>query len=206
MPKPNNIKAAATKKKDKGTRFWIPKIFSITLVISVLFSLISQKVFLSSESLILPLLVILIIVLVGVIFDIIGTAVTSASETPFLSMSAKKIKGAKAALGLIKNAHKVSSFCNDVVGDICGIISGAAGSMLVLKIVSIGLRLDLLTVLTSGLIAAVTVAGKAMGKRLAIQNSQKIIYSVGYLLSFFLITDYKNNNDTRTNKRKGRNG
>lgn len=29
-------------------------------------------------------------------------------------------------LNLKKNADKVSSFCNDVIGDICGIISGAA--------------------------------------------------------------------------------
>ena len=45
------------------------------------------------------------------------------------AMSSKKIKGAKKAVSFKKNADKVSSFCNDVIGDICGIISGSAGEI-----------------------------------------------------------------------------
>ena len=60
----------------------------------------------------------------GIVFDIIGVAVTAADERPFHSMAAHKTPGAREALGLIRRANKVSSFCNDVVGDICGIISG----------------------------------------------------------------------------------
>ena len=173
------------KKSGKRNKLWALKIFFVTLFISFIFSIVSQKTFSTSSNLLLPLSIILIIILIGVIFDIIGIAVASAPETPFVSMSAKKIRGAKQALNLIKNADLVSNFCNDVVGDVCGIISGAAGSMLVIRIISIGINPDLLTIIISSLIAAMTVGGKALGKSLAINNGQQIIYSVGYLLSFF---------------------
>jgi len=118
--------------------------FFITFIISIIFSIVSQKTFSSSGNFLLPLSIIFIIILIGVIFDIVGIAVASTPETPFLSMSSKKIKGAKQALNLIKNADIVSNFCNDVVGDICGIVSGAAGSMLVLKMVRVGFSPDVL--------------------------------------------------------------
>jgi Mg2+/Co2+ transporter CorB len=39
-----------------------------------------------------------LIIFLGVIFDIIGTAVMAANETPFHAMAAKKIKEAKIAV------------------------------------------------------------------------------------------------------------
>ena len=187
MPNLGKTKKINKKKNAKRNKYWALKISFVTLIISIIFSIISQKAFSLSNNLLLPLFVILIIILIRVIFDIIGIAVTAASETPFISMSAKKIRGAKQALMLIKNADLVSNFCNDVVGDICGIISGAAGSMLVIKVMSIGLKPDALTILISSLIAAMTVGGKALGKSLAINNGQQIIYGVGYLVSLFSI-------------------
>ena len=35
---------------------------------------------------------------------------------------------------LIRNAGKVSSFCNDVIGDISGVISGTASALIVFNI------------------------------------------------------------------------
>ena len=55
-------------------------------------------------------------ILLGIVFDIIGVAVTAADERPFHSMAAHRTPGAREALGLIRKANKVSSFCNDVVG------------------------------------------------------------------------------------------
>lgn len=185
MPKSTVAKSNNNKKKnaggDKSRAF---KMFFVTLIVSVLFSVISQKTFTASENILVPLLTILIIILIGVIFDIIGIAVTATPETPFVSMSAKKIRGAKEALRLIKNADVVSNFCNDVVGDICGIISGSAGGMLVIRISTLGLKPDYMTIILSSLIAGVTVGGKAFGKGIAINNGQEIVHSVGYLLSF----------------------
>src|SRR5690554_1632429 len=73
------------------------------------------------------LVTLIVIIIIGVVFDIIGIAVTAASEVPFLSMASKKKRGAINAVRLIRKADQVSSFCNDVVGDICSIISGSAG-------------------------------------------------------------------------------
>ena len=64
-------------------------------------------------------LILLLFILLGIMFDIIGVAVTAANPKPFNSMAAHRVKGAKEALYLIRNAEKVASFCNDVVGDIC---------------------------------------------------------------------------------------
>ena len=69
-------------------------------------------------------LILLVIVMVGIIFDIIGVAVTSADEKPFHSMAARKVPGSQEAIKLLRNAERVSSICNDVVGDICGVVSG----------------------------------------------------------------------------------
>lgn len=143
----------------------------------------------NSNNIIFPLFIILFIILIGVIFDIIGIAVAAASEVPFISMASKRIRGARQALQLIRNADLVSNFCNDVVGDICGIISGAAGSMLILRIGTNGLKLDALNILISSLIAALTVGGKAFGKSIAMNKSQEIIWKVGYFLSLFSSKD-----------------
>ena len=43
-------------------------------------------------------------------------------------MASKKIKKAKSAIKLLRNADIVSNICGDVVGDMCGIVSGAAGA------------------------------------------------------------------------------
>ncbi len=202
MPKSGKTKRNNKKNNGRRSMFWAIKMFVTTLVISIIFSIISQETFSTSTSLLLPLSTIFIIILVGVIFDIIGIAVASTSEVPFVSMSAKKIRGAREALSLIKNADLVSNFCNDVVGDVCGIISGAAGSMLVLKMVSIGIKSNILGIVISSLIAAFTVGGKALGKGLAIGRSQEIIYGVGYLLSIFTTKDFKQKKNNVMAKRK----
>ncbi|MDI9513235.1 MAG: hypothetical protein WAP98_01695 [Caldicoprobacterales bacterium] len=131
------------------------------------------------------LVTLIVIIIIGVVFDIIGIAVTAASEVPFLSMASKKKRGAINAVRLIRKADQVSSFCNDVVGDICSIISGSAGSILIMRLSSNTIRWNptMFAILVSSLIAAFTVGGKALGKSLAIRQSQNIVYYVGYLIS-----------------------
>ena len=108
----------------------------------------------------------------------VGTAVASCDIQPFLSMSARKVKGAKTAVKLVKNAEKVSSVCADIIGDICGIISGACGAAIVIKQFADGTSI-IISVLFSAFIAALTVFGKSLGKSYAMTNSNKIIYMVG---------------------------
>ena len=116
----------------------------------------------------------------------IGVSVTASDESVFNSMASKKLRGAKLAVKFKKNADKVSSFCNDVVGDICGIVSGSAGAVIALRLSQI-LNVDVLlvTLLVTGIISALTIGGKALVKSRAIKRSDKILYRFALLLSIF---------------------
>ena len=116
----------------------------------------------------------------------IGVAVTGANEEPLNAMSAKKIKGAKKAVSFKKNADKVSSFCNDVIGDICGIISGSAGVTISASVAkTFDLNIFIVGLTTTAVIAALTIGGKAFFKRIALKNTNKIVYMTAKVISIF---------------------
>jgi hypothetical protein len=170
------------KKKNKK---WIILIMLFSFVMSVFFLAVSELIFQNASNFV-AFIIVFIIVLIGIVFDIIGIAITAADETPFHAMASRKYFGVKRSLKLIRNANKVSSFCNDVVGDICGIISGTAGALIVVRIAQgkSVMQSVLYGLVVSGTIAAVTVGGKAMGKTIAISNSNYIAYRVGVVLEF----------------------
>ncbi|AVX20155.1 MAG: hypothetical protein ACOY3H_03775 [Bacillota bacterium] len=128
----------------------------------------------------------LIIIAVGIIFDMIGVAATAAAVAPFHAKAARKIPGAKQAISLLNHADKVASFCNDVIGDICGTVSGGLGATIVFLLVSShpDWNKAWLGTIMTGLIAAVTVGGKAGGKKLAIDHAEEIIFLVGRCLAW----------------------
>lgn len=163
------------------------KISIITLILTYLLGRVSDIFVRNFNNIGIALFSIVLIIFIGVIFDIIGIAVAAADDTPFLSMASKKVRGASHALVLLRNASQVSSFCNDVVGDICGILSGSAGTILVSRLIVSSNSLDgtIMSIMISSIIATLTVAGKAFGKDFAIENSQKIVLSAGYILSIF---------------------
>lgn len=141
-------------------------------------------------------IVLLFIVFLGIIFDVIGVAVMSANEKPFHSMAAKKVPGAAEALRLLRNAEKVSSFCNDVVGDICGVVSGSASAIIAVKAMT---QIDSDTVsqlIMSALVAGVTIAGKACGKNIAMRKSTGIVHLVSKLI-YYIKSPFR-----KRNKRK----
>lgn len=177
------------KDKKKSNTYWIINIFLITLLVGTVLSTASEMVIGSIKTVGTIFLLIFCVIVLGIIFDTIGVAVTAADPIPFISLASKKKKGAKIALGLIKNADKVSALCNDVVGDICGILSGAAGGVLAVWLMANSSRYNYAGVIVSGFIAAFTVAGKAAGKSYAIANSKSILLAVGVILeslqSFF---------------------
>jgi hypothetical protein len=130
--------------------------------------------------------VLAVFILVGILFDIVGVSVTAAFVKPFHSMAAHKERGATEAIRLIRNAEKVASICNDVVGDISGIISGATSALIVTKRAADFTRSTLeLQILSSGRVTGATVGGKAAGKALAINNSTNIVLDVGKLIGFW---------------------
>ncbi|MBS4536214.1 hypothetical protein GOQ29_11360 [Clostridium sp. D2Q-14] len=157
-----------------------------TFFLAIAVSILSENLMRNFDILFASITLIFIIFL-GVFFDTIGIAVASAQERPFHSMAAQKNLAAKYAIKLIKNAGPVSNFCNDVIGDICGIISGAAGAIIVAKFSKIYdiKELTMLSVVISGLIASLTVGGKAIGKEIAINHSKTIIYYTGKVVMFF---------------------
>lgn len=174
--------------KKKGTvdYNWITKIVVSSFLISIIFTLISETV-IPNVGIILGAILTLIFILLGVIFDMIGLAVATADEAQFNSMVAKRVKGAKMALKLKKNADKVSSFCNDVVGDICGIVSGSTGAVIAIKIVEYYDLNDLfITLIIMGIISALTIGGKALEKGIAMKKSNSILFSFAKFLSLFV--------------------
>lgn len=181
----NNIKKQEKKHKKKPNYSWIIKITIIAFIISILFSLLSDTI-LPNVNIIVGILIMLSFIFIGIIFDMIGVAVTACDITPMHSMSAKKIKGAKTAVALKKSADKVSSFCNDVIGDICGIISGSAGVYIVNAISSkFNISIILISLIVTGLISALTIGGKALCKGYALNNSTMILFNFSKLISNF---------------------
>ena len=125
-------------------------------------------------------------ILLGILFDIIGVAVTAADEKPFHSMAARRTPGAREALGLIRKAEKVSSFCNDVVGDICGIISGSTAAVIVRQTQqALSLRSVAISLAITAVVSGLTIGGKAVGKAVAIENSTAVLQLVGRFLHLF---------------------
>lgn len=163
---------------------WAFKMFVLSICLSSLFSLLSQSVQ-SRLGAIFAGIMIAFFIILSVIFDMIGIAVTSASEEFFKTQCQLQISGAQTAMRLIKNAEKVCSFCADVVGDICGILSGAGGACVIMSIaknISNPSVVVIISTLVSSLIAGLTILSKALMKERAIKNANKIILRLGKIL------------------------
>ncbi|MGG3913482.1 hypothetical protein [Rossellomorea vietnamensis] len=197
----------------KNSIKWSVSIAVITFVLAAIFSVTSNMV-LNGVAWYTGLVVVLIIVFIGIFFDMLGIAATAADETPFHAMAAKKVYGAKYSIKIVRNADRFASFCNDVIGDISGIISGAAAAIVLVQLaVSFhlkggSLKEYIVSVTLTSIIASLTVGGKALGKTFAITYSKDIIFRVGKVLQFLedrfhiiLIKDKKDKKDK--NKKKG---
>ena len=172
-------------KKEKVNVKWIITVVIASFVISFCLSFIANST-IPNLSLILGIIVTLIFILIGILFDIIGVAVTTADEAIFHSMNSRKVKGAKVAVMFKKNADKVSSFCCDVIGDICGVISGAAGTTIAaILITKYGFNVLLVGLLVTAIISSLTIGGKAIGKSFAINKSDIILYEFAKFVSNF---------------------
>lgn len=174
---------ASVKKDRKKTIRWIIFVFVATICISALISLGSEELMAVSSTLV-AFFILLAIIMLGIVFDIIGVAVTSADEKPFHSMAARKVPGAQESIQLLRNAGKVGSICNDVIGDICGVVSGSASATIAARMLDnftftwpriIGL-------IMSALVAGLTVGGKAIGKSFAINSCTNIVHTVGRII------------------------
>lgn len=175
--------SGSSKKEQKKVIRWVITVFIATLFVSGTISLLSEAI-LASSGMVAAFLILLSIVAVGILFDVVGVAVTSADERPFHSMAARKVPGAQEAIKLLRNAEKVSSICNDVVGDICGVVSGAASAAIAARVISEFSVTwpKVVTLVMSAMIAGLTVGGKALGKSIAIESSTDIVHTVGKMI------------------------
>lgn len=189
----------------KETRVWTLLIAVSTFLISAFMSFFSNQT-IGHASTVVSFLIVFIIIIISIIFDLIGTAATAADEAPFHSMASRKLYGAKQAIRLIRNADKVSNFCNDVVGDICGVITGTATAFIVYKILGEGSENSILGLSITAMVASLTVGGKSLGKAIAIHNSNYIIYRVAVVTNFlfgkFRLARFKKkrNNKSKNNE------
>lgn len=180
------IKKQIEKKEKKLVDYnWIIKITIMAFSISIAFSLISEAT-IPNVNIFIAILVLFIFIIIGIIFDMIGVAVTSADEEPFHSMSSRKVNGAKMAVQLKKNADKTSSFCNDVIGDICGIISGAVGASISVDIATrFNIPIFISSLIVTSIIAGLMIGGKAISKSIAINKSNEILYNFAKFIGLF---------------------
>lgn len=173
-------KNSQNKEKDHSKIKWFIEVFITTFILSICFSYISTYG-VSNLNLISSIIILIAVIVIGIIFDIIGVAVTVANEDEFHAKATKKVDGAKTSIKLIKNSARVANICADVIGDVCGVLSGAISAMIASKIAEkTGSNLQFII---SAVVASLTVGGKALGKEIANKNSTEIVHFVGTILS-----------------------
>ncbi len=185
----NKVKQEKNKAESKRAKIklgWPLRIFVLTLSMSLLFGVLSEFV-LSKCGIIIAVIVIAVLLVIAVLFDGVGVAVTACDGEAFKAMEKEGIRGARIASVMVKNCEKVASFSCDIVGDICSILSGSAGAAIVGKIdIPWGANAQvLIATLVGGFIASLTVFGKALGKTYAINNSASFVYKFARVVSLF---------------------
>lgn len=164
-------------------------------------------------------ILLIIVIGVGILFDIAGVATTAAREEPFHAMAARRLPGAREAGWLVRHQDQVANFALDIVGDIVGTLSGAIGATIVFRLVTNypGLNEAILSTLLIAITAAVNVGAKAYAKAFAFERRIDIVLATGRILHLVSrVTGLQFNNSgkrrrndkrVRNNRRKnGRNG
>ena len=171
-----------SKSKKKSGRGWALRVFLLAVALSALLSFFSSTA-LEGTGIWIPILVLAIFIALGIVFDMIGVAVTAADPKPFHSMAAHGEKGGREAIRLLNMSNKVSSLCNDVVGDICGIVSGSTAAVIVVELQrDLSTTSILISIAVTALISGITIGGKALGKTVAINECTGVVYRVARLM------------------------
>ena len=177
---------------------WAFKIFILSISLSIVFSVISQSLF-PRLSVFVSLFVIAFFVFVSTVFDMVAVAVTSANTQNLANYQNEKEY--KTALKLVENTEKIASFCGDVVGDICSILSGAGGVSLVINMGITDPNVDfIITCLVSSLIAGLTIFCKAIMKTYAVKNAEKVVLKTASIMSVSPMNWLKTKLKARQNK------
>lgn len=174
----------------KNSVRWIIKIILISLVASVVFALASNEI-LYRSGYIMSFGILVVFIVIGVVFDVIGLAITAATEAPFNSMATRRQRGATEALLLVKNAERVTCYTNDVTGDVTGIVSGSTAALIAARLME-GFNTDnlIIPVGIAAIVTGVTVGSKAIAKSFAFRKNTEIVLFVGKVLNFLHIKPF----------------
>lgn len=165
--------------------FWPIKITIAAFLISVIMAIVTNG-FIDDVNIFVAFAILLVVIFLGIIFDIIGLAVTIADETPFHSRSTRGYVGSPQAIRLIRNAGKVSSFCNDVIGDIAGVLSGGLGASIAASLYTMldTVPASIISMLLTAFVASATVGGKAVGKGIANRHCDTIVMRIAVIAHY----------------------
>ena len=142
------------------------KMFVLTVSLSLLFSVLSELA-ISKANIIISVLVLILFLGISVVCDLIGVAATSATISNKLT----------------RNADKVAVVLQDIVGDICSILSGSAIAGIIIKIIaSESSAAFLLSAALASLFAGLGVFLRALGKNYAMKNADRIMKKLGRVL------------------------
>lgn len=172
-----------------NSRMFIPALWIMffSFAIGLVLSLGAETLIKNIQHTGLSLALLIVVILIGIVSDAIGTAAAAADISPFNAMASKKVPGAREAVKIVKNADLVANLTADVGGDIAGTLSGAIGAAIIFSIsktFSLGNTVLISAVMTS-LIAALTVGGKNIGKNIAITRANSIIIKVARILRWW---------------------
>ncbi len=184
-------------KKNKGLNWgWAWKVALISIGISILMTLLSGEV-LEKLNPAVAFVILLIFIFINIFFDIIAISITTADIKPFLSMSARRLKVGYTGVYLINNAEKMNNICADVIGDIAGVVSGATGTAIIVKLFSDPNSELIANLAVTSLIAGLTVGGKALGKSIGTKYSYNFVYGTAKFLSLFSKRKTNEKKDTK---------
>jgi len=176
--------------KKKTNIRWLIKIILISVVASIVFTLASTEI-LGRAGYILSFAILAAFIIIGIVFDVVGIAMTAATEAPFNSMATRRQRGATESLRLIKNANRVTCYCNDVIGDVTGIVSGTTAALIAARLME-GFNTEslLFPLVISAGVTGLTVGGKAIGKTLAFNKSTEIVLGVGKIFNLLRLKPF----------------
>lgn len=160
---------------------WTLQVTIFTFFLAVVVGLLSQIATKSSD-IFVQIFILTFLILVSIIFDSIGVSATSSNlEVAMRYTTCPRVQ--RIAQKLIINSEKVNNICNDVVGDMCGILSGGCCVNISIKLSQTGLNGLVATIVVSSIVTALTVGGKATVKGISVASSEQIVVMVAKLLS-----------------------
>jgi CBS domain containing-hemolysin-like protein len=165
---------------------WGLTVIVFSFALTVIFSFLTEISIKNSPAFVCIIVLILLLV-INISCDVLANAIISCLPDSFHAMASNKIRGAKRAVTFCKNATKLGSVFADVIGDICGIVSGASGAALVMFIAKDGgTTTELIASIgVNAVIGALTVGGKAIFKHFAIKYNKQIVFGFARFTTFF---------------------